>query len=264
MRSINSKGAYYGGMHEQPNPPIALSIVIPAFDEEKSISDAVHGIQKTLKALPIEGEILVVDDASRDRTLSIVKDLCQEIPNLRYATHSKNQGIGGAFITGMKQARGEFCLLIPADNPLTPEQLVPFLEKIGNWDLILGYRDKRVDYNPLMRFNSKIYLFLVHVIFGLNFRDVNWIQLYRRSMFFKLRADFMGIVMLVEIILKAKLLNLRITEVPCPMQPRRAGTPSAARLRVMVRTGRDLLILIFRFWSGSLKVGPGEGIISDT
>lgn len=223
--------------------PVALSVILPAFNEEVLLAGCVRQLHDALARLRVAAEIIIVNDGSRDRTKEIADKLAQELAGV-VAIHQTNQGIGGAFRTGVQRATGEYLMLWPADMPAEPADLAPYTAQFGRADVIVGMRQARLGYNPLMRFNAWLYPKLVSTLFGLRLRDVNWIHAYRREIFARLTLTQRGIPMLVEALVRLRDLGATFAEVPVQMKARLGGVPSAARFRIMWRT----LTGLFSFW----------------
>ena len=224
----------------------ALSVVLPAHNEEALLADCVRRLHASLAALGVPAEIVIVDDGSRDRTPEIADALAAELPGV-VAVHQANQGIGGAFRTGTQRARGTYLILWPADMPAEPSDLAPYTARFGAADVIVGVRRARLGYNPLMRLNAWIYPRLARALFGLRLRDVNWIHAYRLELFRRVTLTQKGIPMLVEALVRLRDLGATIVEVDVAMKARLGGVPSASRLRVMWRTLTGLLAF-WRLW----------------
>jgi glycosyltransferase involved in cell wall biosynthesis len=220
--------------------PVALSVILPAFNEEALLEDCVRRLHAALAGLGLAAEVIIVDDGSRDRTPAIADALARELPGV-VALHQANQGIGGAFRTGTARATGEYLILWPADMPAETADLAPYAAKFGQADVIVGVRRARLGYNPLMRFNAWLYPKLVSVLFGLRLRDVNWIHAYRRTRFAQLTLTQRGIPMLVETLVGLRDRGATFVEVDVAMKERAGGVPSASRFRVMWRTLTGLL-----------------------
>jgi glycosyltransferase involved in cell wall biosynthesis len=231
--------------------PVALSVVLPAFNEEALLAGCVRQLHAALAALRVPAEIIVVNDGSRDRTAEIADGLARELPGV-VAVHQANQGIGGAFRTGVQRATGDYLMLWPADMPAEPADLEPFTRQFGRADVIVGVRQARLGYNPLMRFNAWLYPRLVATFFGLRLRDVNWIHAYRRALFARVNLTQRGIPMLVEALVRLRDLGATFVEVDVVMKLRLGGVASASRFKVMWRT----LTGLFNFWKLWRKERP--------
>src|SRR5438270_11509948 len=89
-------------------------MVVPAFDEETLLDGCIRMMSETLRAGGVTHEIIVVNDGSRDRTGEIANQLAREVPFMQ-VHHQVNQGIGGAFRTGVQASRGQYVVLWPVD-----------------------------------------------------------------------------------------------------------------------------------------------------
>jgi glycosyltransferase involved in cell wall biosynthesis len=223
--------------------PFALSVVVPAYNEEALLAGTVRGLRAALDALAVPAELVIVNDGSRDRTGTIADGLAATDPAL-VVRHQANQGLGGALRTGIAAARGDYVLTWPADMPVEADELAPFTAQLGRADVLVGVRSYRAGYNVLMRFNSWLYPHLVAMLFDLRLRDVNWIHLYRTSLIQRVSLTQRGIPMLVEALVRLRDLGATFVEVPSEMKPRTAGVASASRFKIMWRTLHGLL----QFW----------------
>ncbi|MEA3452866.1 MAG: dolichyl-phosphate beta-glucosyltransferase [Patescibacteria group bacterium] len=119
-----------------------LSVVIPAYNEEKRVPKTLSSISSYLTKQDYDYEIVVVNDGSKDNTAQVVKDLEFTIPNLRLIDNKKNQGKGGVVTQGMLEAKGDYRLFTDADNSTSVDQVEkmwPWFEK--GFDLVIGSRD---------------------------------------------------------------------------------------------------------------------------
>lgn len=109
-----------------------LSVIIPAYNEEKNIEKTVRSVFNYLKDRNIEHEIIVVTDGSTDKTNDIVRLLKTEISTVELVDFEKNRGKGFAVKTGMLKAKGDFRLFTDADNATTIdhiEKMMPYFKE---------------------------------------------------------------------------------------------------------------------------------------
>lgn len=116
-----------------------LSVIIPAYNEEKNIKNTLESIYNYLSERNIEHEIIVVTDGSKDRTNDIVRSMIGQIPDLQLVEFKTNKGKGYAVREGMLKTKGDFRLFTDADNS-TPinhiERMMPYFEK--GYDVVIG------------------------------------------------------------------------------------------------------------------------------
>jgi dolichol-phosphate mannosyltransferase len=126
---------------------LKLSIIIPAFNEEKTINYILKKVYK-VNLKNIEKEIIIINDGSTDDTEKKIKEflLCHSRENIRLISHKKNQGKGSAIKTGIKMATGDYILIQDADLEYDPQQyeklLTPILE--NKTKVVYGTRLKRL------------------------------------------------------------------------------------------------------------------------
>lgn len=122
-----------------------LSIVIPAYNEEKGIveiMERVLTIREGLKAAGVDAmELLVVNDGSRDRTAEVASEVAGRYEDVRIISHPKNRGYGAALKTGFAQARGDLIGFLDADGTYPPEYFPQLCrEALDGAELVIGSR----------------------------------------------------------------------------------------------------------------------------
>ncbi len=116
---------------------VFLSIVIPIYNEEKSIPSFFPAVQSVLQKIPKTTEIIVVNDGSTDSSLRLL----QKISGIHVISYGENQGYGFAIKRGILQARGEWICIIDADKTYPIESLPNLLEHCGKYDMVVGARN---------------------------------------------------------------------------------------------------------------------------
>ncbi len=123
-------------------PFIDLSIIVPAYNEEKRLPPTLERLHAFLQTQPLRYEIVVVDDGSKDNTCGVVEGMKGSIANLRLEKQIPNQGKGAAVRRGMLAARGQIRVMCDADCSMPPEQLPLLLAPITQCkaDIAIGSR----------------------------------------------------------------------------------------------------------------------------
>jgi len=208
-------------MPEVNNP--FLSIIIPAYNEEKRLPHTLRAIDNYLKQQNYNYEIIVVDDGSRDKTEEILPSLKSQISNLKIIKNKINKGKGAVVKQGMLASRGRYRLFTDADNS-TPigeaKKILFWLEK--GYDVVIGSRDvKGAVLDPpqpfLRRLSGRFFRLFRKII--LDIWEVRDTQCGFKG-FSKRAADDIfsrletkGFLFDVEVLLLAKKLGYRIKEV---------------------------------------------------
>ena len=124
--------------HQQQRPPLRLSCVVPAHNEEANLEDFVRALAQAAGRLTPEFEIIIVNDGSRDATHAVALRLAQDLP-VRYLALSRNFGKEAALTAGLAHARGSAVLLIDADFQ-HPLELLPEMHALwlAGYDMVYG------------------------------------------------------------------------------------------------------------------------------
>ncbi len=108
-----------------------LSVIIPAYNEEKHIRKTVESIYQYLSGRDLEHEILVVDDGSKDKTNDIVRSMFSTIPTLQLLNYKSHKGKGYAVRYGMLKAEGQYRLFTDADNATSVDHIAKVIPFFG-------------------------------------------------------------------------------------------------------------------------------------
>ena len=120
-----------------------ISIIIPAYNEEKRIPEALNKILKYLKERKMNNEIIVVVDKGKDRTLEIIQRYSKKYKNIKYIYNPKKQGKGYAIKKGILASKGNLVLFADADTSTPITELDKFLTKIKDYDIGIGSREHK-------------------------------------------------------------------------------------------------------------------------
>jgi glycosyltransferase involved in cell wall biosynthesis len=231
-------------LHHQATSPF-VSVVIPAYNEEENLPTTIRVLIEKLTGLVPSFELLVVNDASRDQTGLMAERLAAHDSRVRVFHHPENRGIGGGFVTGVQNARGEWFMLIPADLALDPDELIKYFNAAQAADVIIGIRSDKSDYTLFRRLVSATNIRLVQLLFGMRESQFQYISLYRARLFREIEIEFYhSAFFFAEILIKARARGYRLTQVDIRYIARAAGRATGANLGLILRTGGDMM----RFW----------------
>ncbi len=222
----------------------SLSVFFPAFNEEKNIKSTVEDAVAVLKTLPLEWEILVINDGSKDKTAFEVEELMKKYPTVRLINHQGNKGYGGALKTGFTQAKYPWVVFADSDGQFKFDDVKKMLEKTDEADVILGYRLNRAD-----PFQRRIFTWgwkmLAMIILGLNVRDYSCgFKMIKKNVFEAIMPiNSEEKVTQIEMLIKAKRKGYKFAEVGVHHYPRIHGVPTGANLAVVIKSFVDMMKL---------------------
>jgi len=197
-----------------------LSIVIPIYNEERTISDLVYAVESANK-LGLDNEILLVDDFSTDKTSEILTKIHSDNPSLIIVKHSFNQGKGAALRSAFQQVSGDIILIQDADLEYDPKEYPKLLKPIieNKADVVYGSRFRSDQETRVLYFWHRVangLLTLMSNMFtNLNLTDMETgYKVFRKEILDKVNLTENRFGIEPEITAKiARLPNIRIYEV---------------------------------------------------
>ena len=204
------------------SPAPELSIVIPAFNEQRRLTETLRRVRAYLEARRADAEVIVVDDGSRDATAALVEARRGEFPGLRLVSNGVNRGKGYSVRHGVREARGRIVLFTDADLSAPIEEADKLLAAMRDREVAIGSRgvDRsliEVHQSPLRELAGIVFNFLVRAITGLRFVDTQcgfkaFLREPSRIIFEQQRIERFGFD--PEILFLAKRHGLRAVEIP--------------------------------------------------
>lgn len=199
-----------------------LSIIIPCYNESKRIGATLDKIGTYLEEEAYDYEIIIVDNGSTDKTMSIALNRKKAIPNLRIVMQ-KSRGKGWAVMQGMLEAQGDYRLFIDADNSTDIRQLKNLLEFAERGcDVVIGSRKTTgaLISRPQQKYRvflSGLFTFIANLIIPLGIKDTqNGFKLFSReaaeNIFPRLTTFYWAFD--VEVLALATKFGFKIKEVP--------------------------------------------------
>lgn len=162
-----------------------LSIIIPAYKEEKNIYKTIDAIVSTHERLPYSYEVIVVVDGSPDKTQEEAKR--HKSTRVRVFSYTPNQGKGYAIKYGVDRAAGEIITFTDAGGDFDPTQFDKFVKlmEVFDADMVIGSKlhpASKVDYPFLRKVYSYVYHKIIRLLFGLNVTDTQTgLKFFRRE-----------------------------------------------------------------------------------
>lgn len=202
-----------------------LSIIIPAYNEEKVIGATIERVVEYFRGRDVDFEVIIVDDGSSDATARIAAEKSKQYANIQFIRNEVNRGKGFAVRTGVLAAEGEWILFLDADLSTAPEEFGKFIAHMTTHDIIIGSRAIRGSvitvHQPFFReFIGRLLNKLIRWSVGLPFHDTQCgFKLFhaRTKDIFEAQTIF-GWLFDVELLKLALLRGHRIREVPVVWQ----------------------------------------------
>lgn len=239
-----------------------LSIIIPVFNEEKTIKSIIIKIEK-IALEKIEKEIIIINDGSTDTTGKVLVEMLERNDKIIYIHHKENSGKGAAIRSGIKKAKGDYILIQDADLEYDPYYIPSLIEPILKRTamVVYGTRLKRL---PNFLREEKTPLFMIHY-FGNRFLSLlvsilhrTWLtdietgyKILPKKFIKEIEFSATGFEIEAEITVKLLKKGYTILEVPIKTKPR--GYGEGKKLRT-IPDGIKAISMILRhtFMSGNI------------
>ena len=229
-----------------------LSIVIPAYNEEESISETIDQIEEAFSKVNIDHEIFVVNDNSKDNTEEVLKQLAAKYPSLKYETNLGPNGFGYAVRYGLDRFSGDCVAVMMADLSDSPYDLIRYYTTMveGNYDCVFGSRfikgGKVIDYPWVKKVINRIANFIIRMVMRIKYNDTtNAFKLYKREVINGVKPILSPHFNLtIELPLKAIIRGYSYTIVPNSWTNRKYGV---SKLKIKEMGSRYFFILVYCF-----------------
>lgn len=211
----------------------SLSVIVPCYNEESNIIQTLKEISLSIE-IPIikEYEILVIDDASTDKSNSLVKNYKKNNLNIKLHKNEINIGLGGAIKRGFKLCSKDYVIYIPGDNCHKSIEIKKMIELIGKYDVILTYYSNPHVRTFFRKFFTKLYTPFLNFIFNLDLPYYNGLCLYKSSLIKNINIETNSFTWQIELLLKLfKSTNIKYTLVPTKLDDRNLGQSKAFNLK---------------------------------
>lgn len=204
----------------------AVSIIIPAYEEQERLGDSVRKVLGYIKSADFSAELIIVDDGSKDQTAEIGRKVCAEFPEIqtKVIRYEENRGKGFAVKTGLLAAEADVALFSDADLSTPIEELPKLVKPIQDGDFDVTFGSRALDrsligvHQPWRREQGgKVFNFIVRTLTQLPFWDTQCGFKAFNLKKFRPLLDVMQIERFgfdVEFLFVANLHKLRLKEIP--------------------------------------------------
>jgi len=220
-----------------------VSVILPCLNEEKTIAACINNALSGLNKLQLPSEIIVIDNGSADKSISIAESLGAKVIS------ESNKGYGYALNRGINESRYEYILMADADDSYEIENLNEFIVELeNNYDLVMGNRFKGGVESGAMPFlhryiGNPFLSFIGKHLFKLRINDFHCgIRAFRKSRILELKLITGGMEFASEMLVKASLKKLTMSEIPTRL--RKDGRGRKSHLRTWRDGFRHLFFLL--------------------
>lgn len=236
--------------------PFELSIIIPAFNEERRIVRTLETIDRYFDKQGITREIIVIDDGSTDNTAGLVDAMSARIRGLHVVRYDRNRGKGYAVRTGIEKSRGKYVLFTDADNSTPIEEFEKFYPLLKHHEVVIGSRyttgsDVAIEQPKYRIILGRLGNFLIRAFVLDDISDTQcgfkaFQHNAAKDIFSRIKVNHFGFD--IEILSVARMLHYSICEVPISWynSPESRVRP----IKDALRTFSELVYIKLNLWGG--------------
>ncbi len=237
---------------------LPISLFFPVYKDEATVEIMVEKALDFLQGFGDEHEVIIVDDASPDRSGAIADQLAAHHPCLRVIHHSQNLGYGAAVRSGLAACHFEYICFTDGDNQYEVADFAKLLKLRDYYDLIITFRYKKI-YSSQRMFVSWVYNKLLRFMFRTPFRDVSTgLRIVRRSILSDIHLEAQSPFIGAELAIKAMLRGYRVGEVGIQTFPRTFGGGSSTSPKNIVATMIDMWRIYRKVFSDNYELPVGR------
>jgi len=233
---------------------IQLTLFVACYNEEANIAATLETVLAACTELSLSYEIIVIDDASKDRSVELILAFKKQHPEviLTLKQNPHNRGLGDNYAEAAFMGRGAWYRLICGDNVEPKETLVKVFSHIGKAELIIPYRPDESTRSSLRQFLSKAFTFLVNAISGYQIKYYNGLPLTRRYYIMRWHSNAHGFGFQADLVTRLLDQGVSYLEIPVGGHERVAGKSAALSLRNLCSVAHSLLTILMRRLSKQL------------
>lgn len=221
-----------------------ISVVMPALNEEKNIGLAINNSLKAFDNCKIAGEVIVINDGSRDATPAIVNEFIAKDPRVRLISHDSPKGIGASFWDGVDHARGNAVVMLPGDNENDPWEIFRYYRLLEHVDMVIPFIYNKEARSLFRNGLSFTYRFIINTTFLVYFNYTNGTVIYRRSMLGELKARSTGFFFQTDMLIRLVKMGYLFAEVPYRLGMRRDGVSKAVSFPSLLQVIKGYIRLV--------------------
>ena len=180
----------------------SVSVVIPAYNEEGNIQDAIDSVAKAIEPLVDAYQIIVIDDGSQDKTRAFALEKAKSNDKVSVLSNDGNKGFGFSYARGVRIAEMEYITVFPGDNDMSGQSLAKLVSEIGDTDLVISYMAKTNKRSIFRRIISKMFVVVMNTLFQLKLHYYNCAFICRTQVLKTIPIKSVGLATLAECLVR--------------------------------------------------------------
>jgi glycosyltransferase involved in cell wall biosynthesis len=223
-------------------------LFVACYNEESNILLALENLVYALRKVGCTYDIIVIDDASRDRSAELIRRFMDEHPDIpiKLLVNASNQGVGTNYSEAAFHGRGQYYRMIVGDDEERRETIVSVLGHLGEADMILTYHADTSERSWSRRVISRAYTVLINLLSGYRIKYYNGLAIHRRDNVLRWHSHAHGFGFQADMITRLLDFGATFVEVPVVPKERTEGATKAFTFRNMCSVWHTLIEIVIR------------------
>lgn len=222
-----------------------ITVIMPACNEEGNILDAIESTFRAFDKSGINGEIIVINDGSKDKTPELVNGfIATSSKKVSLINHNTSQGVGACFWDGVLKTEGEIICMIPGDNETYADEIFRYLKLLEDVDIVVPFvynKEVRTRFRNCFTYVCRT---ILNLTFGTSFNYTNGTILYRRSILNSLDYRCKSPFFQADILIRLAKRGYLFAEVPYKLGVRNTGRSKIISFFPVLKVIRDYFRLV--------------------
>lgn len=220
-----------------------LSVIIPAYNEEKNIEATVKSVLRIIPKYCTDYEIIAINDSSKDDTGKIIDKLASKNKKIKPIHNKRNVGFGGSYWRGVKAAKFEYCIMVWGENGHTDQSVHKILSLIGKFDVVIPYYTNMNTRSLTRRLISIAFTKLANILSGYSIKYYNGTTLYKTRDVKNFRRRSAGFGFQAEVLSHVLGLGSSYAQVGVLRNPKTDESTTAFKVKNIINVGKSILWL---------------------
>lgn len=222
-----------------------LSVIIPAYNEEKNIEAAVKTAIDAIENKFIDYEIIIFDDCSRDKTGQIADKLAESNSKIKVIHNAENKGYAYNYKKGVELATKNYIGLVPGDDETESRTVREIFEAVGKADMIIPYTANQYIRPLPRRIISYSFTFIINFLFfgRRKLRYFNGPVVHKKELIKSVKITADNFAFQAEALVKLIKQGHTFYQVPMYIKPRTYGKSSAMKIKNLSGVAKTILVL---------------------
>lgn len=236
------------------NNPLELTVFVWCCNDESSIIPTLESVVEAMDVAGVKYEILIVDDASKDKSTELIRGFMAQYPNLNIVMriNKTRKGLAQNYFDGAFIGCGKYYRLVRGDNSEPVEMMVDIFKSTGDADIVVPYYVSRLKQGALYSFSTALFNMFANLMTGNQINTYSTTPMHLRYNVMRWHSEMRGDAFQMDLLCRLLAMDFTCKQVPCRTAYQQTN-PKGSRFLRSLSTFHCLLNIVFRALSAKLN-----------